>query len=371
MRPELSIPLGFLVAAAVTYLVTPLAIRVARATGFMDKPAGYKGHGNPTPYLGGSAIMVGVVAAGLAFGDGAGSYSVLGACAILLWIVGTADDRLNLSPRLRLALEIAIAVTLWATGHGWDALGIAPLDLLLTVGWVVGIVNAVNLMDNMDGAAATVVGISATGTGALAIVVGSAPLAALCFAVAGGCIGFLPRNLARPSRIFMGDGGSMPLGLLVAGTSMQVASAGGLGVAGVLEMGLILGIAILDTSLVTISRRRGGRPLMTGGRDHLTHRLRTRVETPSAVAGSLASVQLALCAVAILAGLVGAGAILGVTALVLGAGAWAIARLERHPWFDASAAKVLVAETHAQLPRRRPTRFVRRGDHARTESVTA
>ena len=174
-------------------------------------------------------------------------------------------------------------------------------------------------MDNMDGAAATVVGISATGTGALAIVVGDAELAPLCFAVAGGCVGFLPRNLARPSRIFMGDGGSMPLGLLVAGTSMQVASAGNLGVAGVLEIGLIVGLAILDTTLVMVSRRRGGRPLMTGGRDHLTHRLRTRVGTPSAVAGSLASLQLVLCAAAIVAGLVGAGAILGVTALVLAA----------------------------------------------------
>jgi UDP-GlcNAc:undecaprenyl-phosphate GlcNAc-1-phosphate transferase len=371
MRLELSIPLALLVAAAVTYLVTPLAIRVARATGFMDKPAGYKGHGNPTPYLGGSAIMVGVLVSGLAFGDGAGTYALLGAFAIVLWIVGTADDRMNLSPRLRLALEIAIAVALWATNHGWDAFGVAPLDLLLTVAWVVGIVNAVNLMDNMDGAAATVVGISATGTGALAIVVGSAELAPLCFAVAGGCIGFLPRNLARPSRIFMGDGGSMPLGLLVAGTSMQVASAGGLGVAGVLEVCLIVGLAILDTTLVTFSRRRGGRPLLTGGRDHLTHRLRTRVGTPSAVAGSLASVQLALCAVAILAGLVGAGAILGVTALVLGAGGWAITHLERHPWFDAPAAKVLVAETHAAELRRPSKRFVRHGDPAHTESVIA
>jgi len=110
MQPELSIPLAVLVAAAVTYLVTPLAIRVARATGFMDKPAGYKGHGNPTPYLGGSAILVGVLVSGLAFGDATRPYAVLAAFTLVLWIVGTADDRLNLSPRLRLALEIAIAV---------------------------------------------------------------------------------------------------------------------------------------------------------------------------------------------------------------------------------------------------------------------
>jgi hypothetical protein len=120
-----------------------------------------------------------------------------------------------------------------------------------------------------------------------------------------------------------------------------------------------------------VSRRRGVRPLMTGGRDHLTHRLRTQLDTPRAVAGSLALAQLALCSVAILAGLVGAGAILGMTALVLGGGALAITRLERNPWFDAPAAAVLVAETHAAELRRRPTRFARRGDHARGESIRA
>ena len=365
MRPELSIPLALLFAAALTYLVTPLAIRLARSTGFMDKPAGYKGHGNPTPYLGGSAIMVGVLAAGAAFGGVTSGYGVLIACVILMWVVGTADDRHNLSPHFRLVLEIGIGVTLSVTGHGWDVLGIGVLDGLLTVAWVVGIVNAVNLMDNMDGAASTVIGISSTGTGALAIVAAGRPeLGILCFAAAGACVGFLPRNLARPSRIFMGDGGSMPLGLLVAGTSMQVASAGGLGLAGVLETALILGLAILDTSLVMVSRRRGGRPLMTGGRDHLTHRLHTQLDTPRAVAGSLAVAQLSLCSLAIVAGLVGVGAILGVTALVLGAGALAITRLERNPWFDAPAAQILLAETHAAQLRRRPSRFVRRGDHA-------
>jgi hypothetical protein len=103
---------------------------------------------------------------------------------------------------------------------------------------------------------------------------------------------------------------------------------------------------------------------MSGGRDHLTHRLHTQLDTPRAVAGSLAVAQLALCAFAIVAGLVGVGAILGMTAIVLGSGALAITRLERNPWFDAPAAKILVAETHAAELRRRPTRFVRRGDHS-------
>jgi hypothetical protein len=89
------------------------------------------------------------------------------------------------------------------------------------------------------------------------------------------------------------------------------------------------------------------------------------------VAGSLALAQLSLCTLAIVAGLIGAGAILGMTALVLAVGAYSISKLERNPWFDAPAAKILVAETHAAQLRRRPTRFVRRGDHAHSESVIA
>jgi UDP-GlcNAc:undecaprenyl-phosphate GlcNAc-1-phosphate transferase len=371
MQPEVRIALALLVAAVVTWLVTPLAIRVAHATGFIDKPAGYKGHGNPTPYLGGSAIMVGLLAAAVAYEGITARLGILGACAVVLWIVGTADDRLNISPVLRLGLEIAIACLLYATGNGWSALDIGPLDLLLTIVWVVGIVNAVNLMDNMDGAAATVVGISATGTGALAIVAGDFTLAALCMGLAGACVGFLPRNLARPSRIFMGDGGSMPLGVLIAGASMKVASAGGLGAAGVLEASLILGLVILDTTLVTISRRRGGRPLMTGGRDHLTHRLRNRLKSPRAVAGSLALGQLSLCAATIAVAQAGPAAMVTFAATIIGGGIWAISRLEGSAWFDAPAASVLVAETHAAHSRRMPTRFVRRRDHAQSDSVIA
>jgi UDP-GlcNAc:undecaprenyl-phosphate GlcNAc-1-phosphate transferase len=369
MQPEVGIPLALLVAAAVTWLVTPLAIRIAHATGFIDTPAGYKGHGNPTPYLGGSAIMVGLLAAAVTYEGISARLGILGACAVLLWIVGTADDRLNISPLLRVGLEIAIAVVLYSTGNGWSALDVGPLDLLLSIVWVVGIVNAVNLMDNMDGAAATVVGISATGTGALAIVAGDPTLAALCMGLAGACLGFLPRNLARPSRIFMGDGGSMPLGVLIAGASMKVASDGGLGAAGVLEASLILGVVILDTTLVTISRRRGGRPLMTGGRDHLTHRLRNRLKSPRAVAASLALGQLLLCAATVAVAQAGTAAMVGFAGIILAVGIWAISRLEGSAWFDAPAARALVMETHAALPQRTPTRFVRRRSHTASDPV--
>jgi hypothetical protein len=152
---------------------------------------------------------------------------------------------------------------------------------------------------------------------------------------------------------------------------MKVASDGGLGAAGVLEAALILGVVILDTTLVTISRRRGGRPLMTGGRDHLTHRLRNRLKTPRAVAAWLALGQLALCAATLAVAQAGVVPMVTFAAIIVGGAVWAISQLEGSAWFDAPAAKLLVAETHADLPRRAPTRFVRRRSHAPSEPVRA
>lgn len=345
MQPEVALPAAFVVAALVTWLVTPLAVLAAHATGLIDRPVGYKGHGRPTPYLGGSALMAGILVAALAFGGATGPAALLIAGAVGLWVVGTADDRFNLSPFLRLAIELGFGALLFAAGHGWAVFGDPVLDLVLTCLWVAGIVNAVNLMDNMDGAAATVGGISAAGAGVLAALSADPALAVLCFAAAGACAGFLPRNLARPSRIFMGDGGSMPLGLLLAGASMAAASDAAHGPASLAAAVAIVGLVILDTTLVTVSRRRGGRPLLTGGRDHLTHRLRTRLGTPQAVAALLATAQIGLCVAAVTIALTDPVALLPFGALVILLAARLIWVLESPPWFDQPAASALVFET--------------------------
>jgi UDP-GlcNAc:undecaprenyl-phosphate GlcNAc-1-phosphate transferase len=329
----MTLVLAFSLAFAATWAVTPLAIRVALATGFIDRPAGYKGHDAPTPYLGGSAIMVGVLVTAVALGGAGHGRWVLLAGAAVLWMLGTADDRLNLSPLTRVIAEAAVAGALFATGNGWHV-SAGIVDLLLTVGWVIAVVNAVNLMDNMDGTSATVAGTSALGAGGLALVGGDSSLAVLCLAVGGACAGFLPRNLARPSRIFMGDGGSMPLGLLVAGVAMAASAHAAVGAGAVVIGVLLLGLALLDTTLVTFSRRVGGRPLLTGARDHLTHRLRTKLGTSRAVAAFLGGTQLLLCGGAIVLGQIGLGAVLsaGILATIL-AGV-TIVRLNRWPWFD-------------------------------------
>jgi UDP-GlcNAc:undecaprenyl-phosphate/decaprenyl-phosphate GlcNAc-1-phosphate transferase len=265
--------------------------------------------------------------------DAVGGHGVILACGLAIWLAGTLDDRVGLPVSARISLESAIAVLLWSTGHGWDVFHSAAADLLLTVLWVVGVANAFNMMDNMDGAAASMGVVCAVGAGVLALMSGAAGQAPLCFALAGACAAFLPRNLATPSRIFMGDGGSLLIGLLVAALMMDVVAPGYLGPSGVIVAALLVGLVILDTTLVVVSRSRGGRPVLSGGRDHITHRLARRLGPPRNVALALAGAQLILCALTIGVAQAGIGWVVlaGAAGVVLGG--VLIWELERSRWF--------------------------------------
>lgn len=308
-----------LVAAVATYLLTPLAIRLAVRTSFFDKPAGYKGHKRPTPYLGGTAIFVGLLA-GIAAGGLHRHYVVIVLCAVVVWAMGTLDDRTSLPILLRVAVEVAIGVALAAAGLGWHVFHEGLADGVLTVVWVVGVMNAFNLMDNMDGAAATTAAASALGAAVIALLSDQRGPATLCLATAGACIGFLPMNLSKPAKIFMGDGGSLTLGLLVAALAMTSVTTEYLGPKGVVIGALLVGLVIFDTTLVTISRSRGGRSVLTGGRDHTTHRLGQWLGSPRNVAVTLATTQCLLCAATITLAQAGKGWVLlaGGVALVFG-----------------------------------------------------
>jgi UDP-GlcNAc:undecaprenyl-phosphate GlcNAc-1-phosphate transferase len=325
MSPNLRAAAIFTVAALVAWLATPLARRVALRIQLLDVPTGYKAHARATPYLGGAAILLGVVVAALVLsGPTPGLWLNHGwavvACALVLWVVGTADDRATVPVTLRVGVEVGLAVALYYLGHGWQIFHVGVLDLALTIVWVVGIVNAFNLMDNMDGAAATAAGVSSLGAGALALLSDKTEWAPLCFAVAGACLGFLPYNLARPARIFMGDGGSLPLGIMVAALTMSVVRSDYLGPSGVVVGALLVALVILDTTLVSYSRTRGGRPVMSGGRDHLTHRIVERLGSPGAVAATLAVTQFVVCSIAIAVARAGLGWVLlaGGVCLVFG-----------------------------------------------------
>ena len=290
---------AFLLAAAFALAITPLAIRVASSTGFLDKPVGYKAHRSATPYLGGAAVVAAALLALLIVGKGASHYWPLIGCTLVLAALGTVDDRVNLSPWTRVAVECVVAWFVWDRGFGWSLFGSDALNLSLTVLWVLGVVNAFNLMDNLDGAASTVAAVAAAGIMAFAIRGNDVPLAVIAACLCGASIGFLRFNLARPARIFLGDGGSMAIGFLIASSLMVAPLHAPRGWFSLIPATIAVGLPVFDTALVVLSRRRRGAPVLSGATDHMTHRLLAKLNTPRAVACALALGQAALCLVAL------------------------------------------------------------------------
>ena len=202
----------------------------------------------------------------------------------------------------------------------------------MTVLWVVGIINAFNLMDNVDGAAGTVGGVCAAGVALLAAQEGPEVLAALAVALCGACVGFLCSNLTRPARIFLGDGGSMLLGFLVAALVMAVWRLDEMIGAAFLPAIMLVGLPILDMTLVIVSRSRRGAEVGKGHRDHITHRLLPRVGSTWALAAILAVAQGALSIAAIELMEADRAAMLAAAGIAFVLGLVTIAILEG-PWF--------------------------------------
>src|SRR5918994_2052193 len=137
MPDEAHLIAAALLAVAATLAATPLAITVAGRTNFHDRPAGYKGHTAPTPYLGGAAVLAGFLLASLTLGGELDRLGPIVAGAAALWALGTLDDRVALSPGLRLVVEAVIASALWIAGLGWSVFGSDIVDLVASVAWVI------------------------------------------------------------------------------------------------------------------------------------------------------------------------------------------------------------------------------------------
>ncbi|HET9101802.1 MAG TPA: O-antigen ligase family protein [Solirubrobacteraceae bacterium] len=317
------------VGLALAYATTPFAISTARRLAFYDVPFGYKGHRAPTPYLGGAAVMAAfIVALLLGVPDQAARTLPLLAGVAVMFILGTIDDRRTVSPQLRVVVELALGALLAADGLGWRLGSGGVLDAVITGVWVVGVVNAFNLFDNMDGAASSMALVVSIGICALGVVTGDVWVAAGSAALAGACLGFLPHNLCSPARIFLGDGGSMPLGFAVAVLAANAARSAEPSSLALLVGFLLVGVPALDTTLVIISRRRRGISVLTGGRDHLTHRTRQRLGTPRRVALALGAAQAIVSAVVILASREGSATLVYIVLAFAVFGACAIVALE-------------------------------------------
>ncbi len=322
---------AFPAALAVTVVGTPLLRRLALNYGIVDRPDDRKSQVKPVPYLGGVGIMAGVLVALLFLPTLGARAAALALVAVVLGAVGLLDDDRTVPPGVRFLAEGGAAALAVAVGLRIHATGIVVIDVAFTVVWILGITNALNLLDNMDGLAAGVAATVGVGMFFLAILNGQVVVATVSAALAGACGGFLVYN-RRPASIFMGDAGSLFLGFSLAVLAIDVSPGLTQPVSFVVPV-ILLGLAVLDTTTVTLSRLRRGRPVSTGGRDHLSHRLVALGVSPGHAVGLLLGAQAVLTVVAVLAGrqVIGPGSACAASLLTLGTLAVVTSRASVYP----------------------------------------
>lgn len=271
-------------ALIVSTVATPFVRAFAMRWGAMDVPGERKIHTSPIPRLGGLAIWIGVWLAALVTAHSVPSDNVLtpastlpdlaaifgGATVILL--VGMTDDRRGgMTPLAKIAGQIVACSVLLTFGIHLTAFDTPWIDIPLTYLWVLGLTNALNLLDNMDGLSAGATSIAGAFFFLLAVLNGQILVALLAAALVGSCLGFLIYNY-NPASIFMGDTGSLFLGFIlsVLGIKLQIHNAQHLSF---LVAALVLSVPIFDTAFVVWRRITEGRRVTQGAKDHTSHRL--------------------------------------------------------------------------------------------------
>jgi len=274
----------FVISYVLVGLITPLMRKIAIAQGVLDRPnSAHKSHKKPVPYLGGVAIIIGVVLVSyLALISSKFTWSnfwlatsVLGP-AVAMGLVGLWDDLKSLNPLPRFIGQsiagLIVAFILVFNENVGNPTGITGLDVAITVLWIVGICNSINFFDNLDGGAAGTVAITAISLTYLAITGDQYFIAALSVVVAGSTLGFLIWN-RTPARIYMGDAGALFLGVLIATLTVRFKPSTENSIPSFAIPMLLLAIPILDTTVAVFSRLRRGVSPFQGGKDHLSHRL--------------------------------------------------------------------------------------------------
>lgn len=259
---------------AYSLFATPLVIKLAKIRGWVVAPRPDRWHTKPTALMGGIAIYFSfisiVIASTIYF-----NFDWLLVLAItIMFITGLVDDLYELKPIYKLLAQVVSTFFLVYKGYvfgnellGWTGV---PVTFL----WVIGITNAINLLDNMDGLSAGISTIVAVIIGAISIIEGDTQTALLSFVLAGATLGFLRYNF-NPAKIFMGDSGSLFLGFTLSFLALSVQknlNDASVYIIMILPLALMV-IPILDTSLVTIKRLISGRKIYMGGKDHTSHRL--------------------------------------------------------------------------------------------------
>jgi len=291
--------------------LTPLMRKIALATNIVDNPnAAHKSHKKAVPYLGGVAIIIGIIS--ISYSTSLVSNftsttfwlatSVLGP-ALLLGLIGLWDDLKNLNPLPRFIAQTAAglftAAALILGNNVGNPTGSQIFDSIITVIWVVGICNSINFFDNLDGGAAGTVAISSIALAILALNGDQYLIAALSTVTAGATLGFLVWNKS-PAKIYMGDAGALFLGVLLATLTVRFEPNAQTQIGSYLIPILLLAIPILDTTVAVLSRVRRHLSPFQGGQDHLSHRLIRAGLSRKQAAFSLWSLSAFFAAVAIL-----------------------------------------------------------------------
>src|SRR6266446_2076998 len=271
---SISILIPPVVSFLLALLLTPLVRRRARRWGFVARPKVDRWHKNPTAMMGGVAMWLAVVVTYIALVPHTGQGWVVAGSANIQFLVGLVDDWLHVKPYQKLIGQVIGAAIVVNYGLVLPWTRSLPANMVITIFWLIGITNAINLLDNMDGLATGIAAIASCFL-TLNFLTGHQPIEAMMLAVfAAALLGFLVYN-SNPASIFMGDSGSMFIGFFLAGAALVNVSGGrSRSFVPVLAVPiLVLFIPIFDTTFVTILRKLSGRAASQGGRDHTSHRL--------------------------------------------------------------------------------------------------
>lgn len=300
---------AFASAFAISMVATPFAKKVSEKLGAIDYPKARGMHTKPMPRLGGIAIVLGFMITVLVLYRFVNNINIKHFCgfiagAIVIVGVGIVDDSRQLPARVKLVFQIIAALLVIGSGIRinvvmWPVTTyLQKLSAPITLIWIIGITNAVNLIDGLDGLAAGVSSIASICLMVLCILTGTESAVVFTAALAGSCLGFLPRNF-NPAEIFMGDTGATFLGYVLAVTSIMGVFKGYAVLALVVCL-LSIGLPIFDTLCAMLRRAATHKPIMQADRGHLHHKLIDRGYTQKQAVLIMYGISLVLAILAII-----------------------------------------------------------------------
>lgn len=343
------------VSAIGAFLLTPLAIRLAFRWGAVDVPNARKVHSRPMPRMGGFAVFLAFCLPWASlyfienpisstFRDFEKRFAAILLAATVMFILGIYDDIRGADAPKKFLVQVLASIGLWAGGVRieeitlpWSgSIELGWLGLPVTVLWTVGVTNAINLLDGIDGLVSGVTAVMAVSLAIINVLTGNSLIALLTLSLAGACLGFLPYNHS-PARIFLGDTGSLTIGMILAGIGILSLYHEGRQTAGpLLSVPLILfGLPLFDTVRVMVQRALRGKSMFEADRNHVHHRLLDMGMNHRQAAWTLYAVAAALGVTAIILSRLEHGRQLIFSALFagLGAGIYAVWRLRLREHF--------------------------------------